>query len=98
MTPLRVAKSDRIPAEPPITDDRAGELAAEAAERAEQNPLLRPPAVRDNAAMQTEPPTNDPPKRKRRWLQFKLRSPFTIRADGCDCQPRAPCLREIKNE
>ena len=32
------------------------------------------PAVRDNAAMQTEPPKADPPKRKRRWLQFSLRS------------------------
>jgi hypothetical protein len=30
--------------------------------------LLRLPAVRDNAAMEAEP------KRKRRWLQFSLRS------------------------
>jgi hypothetical protein len=36
--------------------------------------LLRLPAVGDNAAMQTEPPKADPPKRKRRWFQFSLRS------------------------
>jgi hypothetical protein len=36
--------------------------------------LLRPPAVRDNAAMQTERTQANPPKRKRRWLQFSLRS------------------------
>jgi hypothetical protein len=33
-----------------------------------QNPLLRLPAVGDNAAMETEP------KRKRRWFQFSLRT------------------------
>jgi len=32
------------------------------------------PAVRDNAAMQTGPPKAEPPKRKRRWFQFSLRS------------------------
>lgn len=37
-------------------------------------PLLALPAVGDNAAMQSEPPDADPPKRKRRWLQFSLRS------------------------
>jgi Leucine-rich repeat (LRR) protein len=31
-------------------------------------------AVGDNAAMPTEPPKADPPKRKRRWFQFSLRS------------------------
>ena len=36
--------------------------------------LLRLPAVGDNAAMQTEPPKADPPKRKRRWFQFSLRT------------------------
>jgi Leucine Rich repeat len=36
--------------------------------------LLPPPAVVDNAAMQTEPPKADPPKRKRRWFQFSLRT------------------------
>jgi ATP-dependent Clp protease ATP-binding subunit ClpC len=32
------------------------------------------PAVADNAAMQTELPKTDPPKRKRRWFQFSLRT------------------------
>jgi len=36
--------------------------------------LRRLPAVGDNAAMQTEPPKADPPRRKRRWFQFSLRS------------------------
>jgi hypothetical protein len=36
--------------------------------------LLRLPAVGDNAAMQSDSPKADPPKRKRRWFQFSLRS------------------------
>jgi hypothetical protein len=36
--------------------------------------LLRLPAVADNAAMQTETPNVEPPKRKRRWFQFSLRT------------------------
>jgi hypothetical protein len=36
--------------------------------------LLRQPAVGDNAAMETEPPKAEPPKRKRRWFQFSLRT------------------------
>jgi hypothetical protein len=36
--------------------------------------LLRPSTVGDNAAMQTEPPDVEPPKRKRRWFQFSLRT------------------------
>ena len=39
-----------------------------------QNPLLRLPAVGDNAAMQAEPSKAEPPKRKRRWFQFSLRT------------------------
>ena len=39
-----------------------------------QNPLLRLPAVGDNAAMEAEPPKADWPKRKRRWCQFSLRT------------------------
>ena len=35
-------------------------------------PLL--PAVGDNAAMEAEPPKAEPPKRKRRWFQFSLRT------------------------
>jgi hypothetical protein len=35
-------------------------------------PAVPPPA--DNAAMESEPPKVDPPKRKRRWFQFSLRS------------------------
>jgi Leucine Rich repeat len=49
-------------------------------DRGRQNPLLRLPAVGDNAAM------SESPKRKRRWLQFSLRSllVFTaIVAVGC---------------
>jgi Leucine Rich repeat len=39
-------------------------------------PNLLPPllAVGDNAAMEAEPPQADPPKRKRRWFQFSLRT------------------------
>jgi hypothetical protein len=36
--------------------------------------LLRLPALGDNAAMQTDRPKAEPPKRKRRWFQFSLRS------------------------
>ncbi len=39
-----------------------------------KDPLLRLPASGDNAAMQTEPSKAEPPKRKRRWLQFSLRT------------------------
>jgi hypothetical protein len=43
-----------------------------------QNPLLRLPAIGDNAAMKAEPPKTDPSKRKRRWFQFSLRTLFTV--------------------
>ena len=36
--------------------------------------MLPLPAAADNAAMQTEPHKTDPPKRKRHWFQFSLRS------------------------
>ena len=36
--------------------------------------MLRLPAGGDNAAMQTEPPKAEPPKRQRRWFQFSLRT------------------------
>ena len=36
--------------------------------------LLRLHVAADNAAMQTEPPKAEPPKRKRRWFQFSLRT------------------------
>jgi hypothetical protein len=36
--------------------------------------LNRLPAVADNAAMQAEPLKAEPPKRKRRWFQFSLRT------------------------
>jgi hypothetical protein len=39
-----------------------------------QNPLLRLSAVRDNAAMPTEPSTAEPPKPKRRRFRFRLRT------------------------
>jgi hypothetical protein len=38
------------------------------------NPLPRLPAVGDNVTMESEPPKAEPPKRKRRWLQFSLRT------------------------
>jgi hypothetical protein len=43
-----------------------------------QNPLLRLRAVPDNTAMQTEPPKSEPPKRKRRGFQFRLRTLFVV--------------------
>jgi hypothetical protein len=36
--------------------------------------LLPRPALGDNATMEAEPPEADPPKRKRRWFQFSLRT------------------------
>jgi hypothetical protein len=42
--------------------------------RGRPSPLLPPPAVGDNAAMQAEQPKADPPKRKRRWFQFSQRT------------------------
>jgi Leucine rich repeat len=39
-----------------------------------RNLLLRLPAVGDNAGMQFDPSKAAPPKRKRRWFQFSLRS------------------------
>jgi hypothetical protein len=36
--------------------------------------LVRLPGPADNAAMQTEPPKAEPPKRKRRWFQFSFRT------------------------
>ncbi len=36
--------------------------------------LHRLPAVADNGAMEAELPKTDPPKRKRRWYQFSLRT------------------------
>jgi internalin A len=39
-----------------------------------QDPLLRLPAVGDNAAMEAEPSKAEPPKRKRRCVQFSMRS------------------------
>jgi hypothetical protein len=42
--------------------------------------LLPLPAGGDNAAMQTEPSKADPPKRKRRWFQFSLRTLLILTA------------------
>jgi hypothetical protein len=39
-----------------------------------QNRLLLLLAAGDNAAMQAEPSTADPPNRQRRWFQFSLRT------------------------
>jgi hypothetical protein len=49
-------------------------VARDAGDNGRHNPLLRLPAVGDNAAMESEPPTAEPPKRRRRWFQFSLRS------------------------
>jgi hypothetical protein len=35
-------------------------------------------AVGDNAAMEAEPPKANPPKRKRRWFQFSLRTVLIV--------------------
>ena len=43
-------------------------------ENAAENPLLRLHAVKDNSAMETEPSKADPPKGKRRWFQYSLRT------------------------
>jgi hypothetical protein len=48
--------------------------------------LLPLSAVADNAVMQTEPSKADPPKRKRRWFQFSLRS-LLIFASWESCRP-----------
>ena len=48
------------------------------ASRSNQNLLLLLPAVADNAAMEAEPPRADPPKRKRRWFQFSLRTMMIV--------------------
>jgi hypothetical protein len=32
----------------------------------------------DNAAMEAEPITSGPPKRKRRWFQFSMRTLFVV--------------------
>jgi Leucine Rich repeat len=40
--------------------------------------LLRLPAVADNAAMEPEPSKAKPPKRKRRWFQFSLRTMMVV--------------------
>jgi hypothetical protein len=50
---------------------RDGPMHATASGR--QNRLLPLPAVGDNAAMEAEPPKAEP-KRRRRWLQFSLRT------------------------
>jgi hypothetical protein len=50
--------------------------------------LLRLPAVVDNVAMDEEPTKAEPPKRKRRWFQFSLRSMLVVVAlilsSACD--------------
>jgi hypothetical protein len=45
-----------------------------------QNCLLGLATVPDNAAMPTEPPQTDAPKRKRRWFQFSLRTLMIVTA------------------
>jgi Leucine-rich repeat (LRR) protein len=46
-----------------------------AARHSATQPVLQPPALNaDNAAMEAEPNKAEPPKRKRRWFQFSLRT------------------------
>jgi hypothetical protein len=63
-----------------------------------QNPLLRLAAGGDIAAMQTEPSEAEPPKSKRRWLQFSLRTLMivvTLLAVACwGIVDRARLIRE----
>jgi hypothetical protein len=61
--------------------------------------LLRLPAPADNAAMEAEPPKAEPPKRKRRWFQFSLRTLFVVTAVvAVQCAVCLPMLREWKLE
>jgi len=57
-----------------------------------QNLLLLLPAVGDNAVVQTEPFKADPPKRKRCWFQFSLRSLLVFTAILC-CLLAGPAKR-----
>jgi hypothetical protein len=45
--------------------------------------LLRLPAVGDNADVETELPDAEPPKRKRRWYQFSLRTLLVVTILAC---------------
>jgi hypothetical protein len=57
--------------------------------------LLLLPAAVDNAAMPTEPSKTDPPKRKRRWFQFSLRTVlFAITIFSVQCGAWIPLLTE----
>jgi hypothetical protein len=64
--------------------------------------LLRLLATGDNAVMQTEPgkgdvAKTDPPKRKRRWFQFSLRTLIVVMAIvAVQCAVCLPMLREWK--
>ena len=78
LCPGCLKKQKTLPADAKAAEDAFAGLIACAVERADsrgrQNRLLLLPAVGDNAAMQSAPPNADPPKRKRRCLQFRLRT------------------------
>jgi hypothetical protein len=49
--------------------------------------------------MQIEPPKADPPKRKRRWFQFSLRTLFVVTTIvGGQCAVCLPMLRDLREE
>jgi hypothetical protein len=63
------SKSRAVPADSEFQSDALPPVGS-----GRHHPLLRLPAVRDNAAMQAEPSKADAPKRRRRWFQFSLRT------------------------
>ena len=58
------------------------------AQESAEHYLLQLPAAADNAAMQTEPSKAEPPKLKRRWFQFSLRT-LMIGVTLLGCSPFA---------
>jgi hypothetical protein len=57
--------------------------------------LLRLPVPGNNVAKQTEPSKADPPKRKRRWFQFSLRTlMIVVTSVSVECAVCLPMLRE----
>jgi hypothetical protein len=76
-------------------NERLSNLRKGQSPRDHPNPLLQLRAVGDNAAMETEQPRADPPKRKRRWFQFSLRTLLVITTIvAVQCAVCLPILRE----
>ena len=67
------------------------------AQESAEHYLLRLRVAADNAAMETEPTKAGPPKRKRRWFQFSLRTLMVVMAIvAVQCAVCLPMLREWK--